>query len=330
MNANPLSYRTYRLRVSSPLAPLCPPAFPDARPSAESRGAASFAETPQVTIRMGAVPVRLHPCADKGGSWERGDSWEAAPGVCLMRINGVARYLVSGGRDILVEPAPAADEREVSLYLFNRVFASLLQQRGVLTLRASVIETGSGAVMFVGRRGTGKSSLLAALLQRGYVMLADGVAGVTPGPDDRFVVRPSCPDVRLCADTMDEMDWWQRSKGNVRRDRKKHLVRADRFRATPLAVRAVYVLTSHERNAIEIDTIGPADAFRQLCKHTHSKKLLRGLGQRPTRFRILTALVNTVPVARLTRPARSFRLDALVDRVERHLQENGPRRTDRR
>lgn len=330
MNATPRHYGIYGLRVSSPIAPLCPPAFPDARSSAESRGTASSAETPQVTIRMGRVPVRLTPCADKGGSWERGDSWETAPGVCLIRVNGVARYLVSGGRDILVESAPVADEREVSLYLFNRVFASLLQQRGVLTLRASVIETGRGAVMFVGRKGAGKSSLLAALLKRGYVMLADGVAGVTPGPDDRFAVLPSFPDVRLCADTMDEMDWWQRSKGNVRRDRKKHLVRADRFRAMPLTVRAVYVLISHERNAIEIDTICPADAFRQLCERTHSKKLLRGLGQRPTRFRILTALVKHVPVARLTRPARAFHLDALADRVERHLQESGSRWTGRR
>lgn len=330
MNATPRHYGIYGLRVSSPIAPLCPPDFPDARPSAESRGTASFQRRPQVTIRMGRVPVRLTPCADKGGSWERGDSWETAPGVCLIRVNGVARYLVSGGRDILVESAPVADEREVSLYLFNRVFASLLQQRGVLTLRASVIETGRGAVMFVGRKGAGKSSLLAALLKRGYVMLADGVAGVTPGPDDRFAVLPSFPDVRLCADTMDEMDWWQRSKGNVRRDRKKHLVRADRFRAMPLTVRAVYVLISHERNAIEIDTICPADAFRQLCERTHSKKLLRGLGQRPTRFRILTALVKHVPVARLTRPARAFHLDALADRVERHLQESGSRWTGRR
>lgn len=110
----------------------------------------------------------------------------------------------------------------------------------------------------------------------------------------------------------------------------KHLVRANRFRPMPLTVRAVYVLTSHERNATEIDTIGPTAAFRQLCERTYGKKLLCGLGQRPTRFRILTVLVKHVPVARLMRPAQSFHLDTLADKVERHLQESGPHRAGRR
>ena len=295
-------YRAYGLWVRSPIPlPFVPVPVPPAR-------------EPDVTVRIGATAEALPAPADKHGLWE------AAPSAFLMDVPGVARYLVTDGRDILVEPHGGSDHG-AGVFLTGSMFSALLQQRGVTTFHASAIETDSGAVLFAGRSGSGKSSLLAALVERGYPMLADDVAGVVPDAGGHPVVLSAFPHVRLWADALDELGWRKRARGKVREALEKYLVPVERFRAEPLAVHAVCVLTSHHREDVEVETISRAVAFRWLCEYTYHKRRLHGLGQQPAHFRTVTAMVRRVPVAWVARPAHPFRLDALADRVEEHLRE---------
>ena len=295
-------YRAYGLWVRSAIAlPFVPVPVPPTR-------------EPEVMVRIGATAEALPAPADKRGLWE------AAPGAFLMDVPGVARYLVTDGRDILVEPHGGSDHG-AGVFLTGSMFSALLQQRGVTTFHASAIETDSGAVLFAGRSGSGKSSLLAALVERGYPMLADDVAGVVPDAGGHPVVLSAFPHMRLWANALDELGWRKRARGKVREALEKYLVPVERFRAEPLAVHAVCVLTSHHREDVEVETVSRAVAFRWLCEYTYHKRRLHGLGQQPTHFRTVTAMVRRVPVARVARPAHPFRLDALADRVEEHLRE---------
>ena len=52
-----------------------------------------------------------------------------------MHVEGVARYLVTGGRDALIEPL-GADAGGVGDFFPGTPFTALLQQRGVATLHA--------------------------------------------------------------------------------------------------------------------------------------------------------------------------------------------------
>ena len=295
-------YRAYGLWVRSPIPlPFVPVPVPPAR-------------EPDVTVRIGATPEALPAPADERGLWE------AAPGAFLMNVPGVARCLVTGGRDILVEPH-GGNDHGAGVFLTGSMFSALLQQRGVTTFHASAIETDSGAVLFAGRSGSGKSSLLAALVERGYPMLADDVAGVVLDAGGHPVVLSAFPHMRLWANALDELGWWKRARGKVREALEKYLAPVERFRAEPLAVHAVCVLASHQREDVEVETVSRAVAFRWLCEYTYHKRRLHRLGQQPTHFRTVTAMVRRVPVARVARPAHPFRLDALADRVEEHLRE---------
>ena len=295
-------YRAYGLWVRSPIPlPFVPAPLP---PACE----------PEVTVRVGSTAKALPAPAD-----ER-DLWEAAPGAFLMNVPGVVRCLVTGGRDILVEPHGDSDH-DVSIFLTGLMFSALLQQRGVITFHASAIETDSGAVLFAGCSGSGKSSLLAALVERGYPMLADDVAGVVLDAGGHPMALSAFPQMRLWADVLDKLGWRNRARGKVREALEKYLVPVERFRAEPLAVRAVCVLTSHQREDVEIETVSRADAFRWLYMYTYHKQRLHGLGQQLAHFRTVTAMARRVPIARVARPAHPFRLDALADRVEEHLRE---------
>ena len=343
----PRDYEAYGLHVHSPV-PL---------PFARGREDLPAAGEPDVVVRIGAAPTDLAGTADGRRSPGGHAEWEAAPGAFLISLYGVARYLVTGGREVLVEPRGGSD-REIGARLAGTVWAALLLQRGIVPFHASAVEFEAGAVLFLGRSGAGKSSLLGALLKRGYAMLADDVAGVVPdsfprrasaGAESRMppadavdgwgtgsslpgvrpshfhaagarpMVLPAYPRLRLCADAVDALGW--RGQEWTQPGEDKYLAPVQRFRASALPVCALFLLASHDRSGIEIETVPPAAAFEALGGYGWRKPLLKGLDRWPAHFRIVATMARQAPVARVVRPAAGpLRLDALADRIEAHVR----------
>lgn len=302
MNRPLRRYLAYGLQVNSQIAlPFAAPAEP---PAGE----------PDVTIRVGAVPAALaNPTAS------RRNIWQVQPGAFLLNVDGVGCFLVADGREILVEPRGGSDW-ELGLFLAGSTFAALLQQRKVVTLHAGAVATEAGAVLFAGRTGIGKSSLLAALVERGYAMLSDGFTGVAPGEGGQFRALSGFPSLRLWADALDELGWRSQAQAKVREDLEKYLLPAARFHAEPLAVRAVYLLTVHDGSTVAIDPLSCTAAFWWLNKYTYRKHFLKGTGHGLAHFHAVTAMSQNLPVLRVKRPAHPFLLDALTDRVEEDLR----------
>jgi len=119
---------------------------------------------PDVTIRFGEVPEHLpEPLKGKGVAYEiSGDHF-------LLRVPGVARFLVSRGQEMLIERENGTDDIDISLFTINTPIGALLYQRGFLPMHASAIEINGGCVMFTGVSGVGKSTILTSLYQHGYV-----------------------------------------------------------------------------------------------------------------------------------------------------------------
>ena len=83
------------------------------------------------------------------------------------------------------------------------------------------------------------------------------------------------------------------------------------YAACGLRICALYLLASHDRSGIEIETVQPVSAFEAFARYAWRKPLLNGLGRRQAHFRVVAAMAQQAPVARVARPERSFRLDAL-------------------
>ena len=139
-------------------------------------------------------PARI---ADLADATHAGVLWRGRRGRLLLDIPEVARYLVSDGQLIEVEPVPGADAAEVRRFLRMTPAAALYLQRGIPVLHASVALTPGGcAVVLAGDSGAGKSVLLSALLHRGWRLLADDLAPVTLDEDRVPVALPTWPRIR--------------------------------------------------------------------------------------------------------------------------------------
>ena len=300
-------YRAYGLRLRSALAL---PFDPLPGPSAE----------PDVTVRLGPVPRTL-PTGP--GRPVRTRLWQARPGAFLLHVEGVARYLVTGGREVSIEPLGGGDDDLGALFAGSPLTV-LLQQRGVATLHAAAVATEAGAVLLLGSSGIGKSSLTAALVERGFALLADDVTGVVLDAGGRPLALPAFPRLRLWAHTLDRMRWRGRAHSPVRRDVEKYWIPGLRSCRARLPVRAAFVLQGGHRREIGIEGVPPGGAFWALWRNTHRKRAMDAMGRRPENFRAVTALARRAPVARVTRPWHPFLLDALADRIEAHLRAAPP------
>ena len=267
---------------------------------------------PDLTIRFGAVPRSPTARADPG-------VWERTPDGFRLNVDGVARYLVREAREIVVEPE-GGGQAAVTAFLLSSVMAACLQLRGIVALHASAIETGAGAVLFMGVSGIGKSALVAALVDRGYPLLADNVTGVDPGAGDRPMALPAAPCVSLWADAVDKLAWWPGTQGRVRDELEKYVAPVTNFRTAPLAVRAVIRLAAHNRENFEVTPIPPAQALASLLRFTYRSRCVRELGVHVEHFRAVAGLARQVRFGRLTRPSHPFLLDELADEVERTLR----------
>ena len=307
MSAPAHEYRAYGLRVRSDI-PLPFDLLPEPPEPALSE--------PDATVRCGACPATL-PAGP--GHVTSSHIWQARPGAFLLHIEGVARYLITDGRDVLIEPL-GGDADDVAAFFVDTPLTVLLQQRGVVTLHAAAIATEAGAVLFLGGSGIGKSALVAALVERGSALLADDVTGVVPDAGGGSLALPAFPRQRLWAHTLDEMGWRSKVHAPLRCGMQKYWLRTPRSCPTRLPVCAAFVLCTHNLPDIVLELASPGTAFRLMSKYTHRKRAMQGLGQRPVHFRVITKMARHVPVTRVIRPTHPFMLEALADRVEAHLR----------
>jgi hypothetical protein len=126
---------------------------------------------------------------------------EARPGCVLINVPQIARYLISNGVAIEVAAMPRADRAAVELFLDGPARAAAIHERGEVPLLSTAMVSPSGkGVILCGSTGVGKSAVAGALSQRGWLLVAEGVAAISLASGEP-VVRPSHNALRLWRDT---------------------------------------------------------------------------------------------------------------------------------
>ena len=229
--------------------------------------------------------------------------WQTADGAFLINPDGGPRWLVSE-KGHLVRVAPAEDG-DVGVHLVDSVLASCLQMRGVLVLHASAIATAAGAVLFMGPVGVGKSSLVAALTDLGYPLLADGIVAVARDNGGNPLALGGFPRIRLWANSIDALDkaWRSRKAGPpIRAGVGNYAVPEGRFNGKAVVVHAVYVLSGTVDREVVVEPLSPGPAFSALLRNSFRMRFLRGLGEEASHFHAASAVVRHAAMQRLVRP----------------------------
>jgi hypothetical protein len=262
-----------------------------------------------VVVREGRVEAgSLAPLAAGRSFAVEGDSIRYA-------IDGAGRFLVRGGEEIVVEPAPGVEAAALRLILLGPVLALLLRQRGLLVLHASAVALAGRAVAFLGASGRGKSTTAGALLSRGHRLVADDVTAVLLDGDTPRAL-PGFPQLKLWPEAAESLEGALGPTRRLAAHLEKHASRVAAFDAAPLPLERLYVLADGESHSIE--PLSPQEAFLELVRHSYGARLLPALGA-PRHLLQCGRLLGRTAARRLAVERSLERLSALAQAIEADL-----------
>jgi hypothetical protein len=267
--------------------------------------------TPEITILYGKVPEGLENATHSG------PSWQASSEQFLLYKEGIARYWAEGSGKVVIDRAAGAKDSDVRIFLLGSVFGFLLHYRRILPLHASAIQTERGAVLFTGRSGSGKSTTLGAMVQRGYAMLADDVSCIVLDTKGNPWVLPAFPSSRLWADAAEKLKYSTEQVSRVRADYDKYLFPIEHFCSEAVPLFGIYVLTQHEGATVELQPIeGAIQKFSCLFANTYRKIFIKATRWEQEHFQLISKTLQTTYIMQVMRPTHSFLLNELTNRVE--------------
>lgn len=295
----------FRLRSEIALAELSP-AGEDGRPIVE--------------IRCGGAPERLP------GAGETFAGLQAAGEAALLTVSETARYLVRGGREILVDPSPGGSERNVRLFLLGSALGILCHQRGLLPLHANAIVAGNGAHAFAGPSGAGKSTLAAYFAHAGYPVLCDDVCVIDPDRAGGPAAWPGLPRLKLWGDASAAFGHDKSGLDRVLDGMDKyHVALPARQEARPVPFRRLYLLGRAESDGeAGIVRLRGRAAMEAIMAQTYRGLYLKPMGLTSRHFLQCASLASRIEVYAARRAWGYDRFDREADRLARHLAEEHP------
>jgi hypothetical protein len=304
---NPTAYRLAGLRIVSdlPLAGLIP-----CRDTTLSGT--------EISIRRADVPKSLPSI---GTTFPNG---QCNANELLLNIPQVARYLLRGGSEILVDPVQDANHDYVCGYLLGTVFGLLCYQRGLVPLHASAIDIENSCIAFVGESGAGKSTLVAALAARGHQVIADDVCYLKSSESGSLQAWPGINRIRLWEDAMIALGC---NGPGVEREItgfNKYCmpVPSPSNPIEPRSLRRVYQLCpAPSASSASAKRLLGADALEALMQNVYRLGLAEYTGYKPAAFVICAAAARDIPIYRFSRPMEFNVLPKAIAFLEDHFCE---------
>ena len=224
--------------------------------------------------------------------------------------------LVTDGNLIRFEADPTQDEVS-SLHVLGSCSGALLFQRGLVPLHGNTIATSQGAVMIVGRIGSGKSTTTMALLQRGHRLLADDISAVSL---DRQLptVMPGFPRLKLWKSALEQFGLDCAGFRRIRPGLDKYHYPVDEiFCAEPQALAAVYVLHPGDSPTVTIRALSGIEKLEGLRPHLYKIRFRDAIRNWSPLLGKLCRLADGVNVNIVHRPAEGMTINAVADAIER-------------
>ena len=278
---------------------------------------ASDVELPELPPGEGAADVSVRIDALNEPRPES-DVWSvvAAPGEAHGWAPGAGGFRVRGGKEIVIDPMPDADDRAVRLAIVGPLFGVILSQRGRFVLHASAVSMNGQAVAFTGPSGRGKSTLVAALARAGYPLIADDMTVIDlDGP--RPVVKPGFPRVKLWPDSAEALEHDVDGLPLIHPERtKRSLTMPPTIHAADIPLSRCYVIEDADHESVA--ELSGSQSVLSLVALTYQSSWMHETGSSGSNLLHCGALARSGVVRRLHR-RRSF--DALPD-VIRFIEED--------
>lgn len=229
------------------------------------------------------------------------NSWQLFDDKFLLRAAGEHYFHYRPGEGIRIERGPGADVSEESLWLDGSVYAAIASLNGLLPVHASAVAVDGSVFAFTGPAGSGKSTLIAALGDRGLPMFCDDTLVLDLADPERIVCLPGHKRLKLTPDAIELTAATREEKVSAS---------LDKFYASPSAGDVGVALPLAELIFLEeapepaIAPISGAERFARMQDDHYTAHLFAGARRfdRTEHFEHLSRLARQIRMARFARP----------------------------
>lgn len=229
--------------------------------------------------------------------------------------------ITPGATEMWIRPSGGVAQTDAMSAVINLGFGALLRLRGIVCLHGSTIVLDRRAIVLLGPKAAGKSTLAAAMLRYGASLLADDIAALTPA-GTAFYLEPGFPSLRLWPPSLAALaaDYDDLPKVSAIRA-KRYLpmdanviagASGDRFHAESVPLAAIYVLAERGRSdaCASIEMLSHRESLPALIANTFAGYMLTPALRREE-FTVLSSLMKSTPIRLLRRPDDLNRLPDL-------------------
>lgn len=243
--------------------------------------------------------------------------YQTALGKFWLHVPNVAWFYASNGTNIIIMPDVNSDEQVIRLHLLGSCLGAVLQQRNQLILHGNAIRFGQQCVIFIGKSGSGKSTISAAFQKHGHEILSDDLCVI----DKHNHVLPGYPQIKIWHDTAKSLGINTNALQRIRPEVKKYTLTVfDSFCPYTLPIAAIYVLSSNRLNEFQIKPLEGMFKFKMLKIYTYRNHYIDGLEPQKHHLYHCSRVVEQVPVMSLSRPDQGFQIEKLLQLIQSDLQ----------
>ncbi len=265
----------------------------------ELPGMTEGSDNPDVKIILGEVdPFQVNKAEVEG------PNYLVKGGDVYLWWDDIGKVKISKGELVTVESykdLESSDELNIIPFLLGPVMALLLHQRGFLVLHGSAVNTGTGAVAFLGHRGNGKSTTAIHLYVEGYSLVADDILAIK-FEDGGPVVYPGYPHVRLSDEAYHHVEDHTDILTPIRTLAGKVFCDASyQFSPEPVKLEKIYVIEKmqpEEGTTTGISVLKSQENLIDLIRHSVANRIFQHTTQKENLINCAW-LVNNVEVKRL-------------------------------
>ena len=252
-------------------------------------------------------------------------TWQVIDDQFLLRGEGHHYFHYRLGDGITIERGADADLSEETLWLNGSVYAAIASLNGLLPIHASAVAFEGQVFAFTGPGGAGKSTLVAALGDRGLPMFCDDTLVLDLTDPERIICLPGHKRMKLRPDALDLTGAGPQEK--VSRTVDKYYARpaaGDVGVALPLG-RLIFL---EEGDEIAITPITGAERFVRVQDEHQTAHLFAAaqMFDRAGQFAHFARLAQQIEMAQFRRPRDAARFHDGVSCAVQYITGNEPER----
>jgi hypothetical protein len=270
----------------------------------------------ETQVTYGPVPKRLldDELADM--------SWQFRDGEFLLRAIGEHYFHYRRGQGVTIERSDKVDASEESLWLNGSVYAAIASLNGLVPIHASAVAANGAVYAFTAPAGGGKSTVVAALGDRGFPMFCDDTLVLDFSDPQGIACLPGHKRLKLTSRSLELTGAVQQEK--VSADVQKFYARSasgDVGTVMPLCE----LIFLHVGPNPAITPIAGFERFQAMQDDHYTRQLYAGAQSfdRTTHFAHLAALASKIAMARFIRPLDQSRFSEGMSVLADYLAQHG-------